>query len=142
MSGLEFLRGLKEGSIKEPPISMLIGAAVAEVEEGRVVFELTPEEYHCNPFGTVHGGIACSMLDAATGSAVYSMLPAGVGYTSIDLKINYIRPVMVKTGRMLAEGRIIHMGTRVAVAEGRFTDGKGRLYAFGLSTCMIFRSGW
>jgi len=139
MSGLDYLRGMRDGAIPHPPISLLLDFLVVEVEEGRVVFELKPAEYHYNPFSTVHGGVTCGVLDAATGCAVHSTLPAGVGYTSIDLKVNYLRPITIETGLLRCEGRIIQAGNRIALAEAEMIDKQGKLYAFGVSTCMVFR---
>jgi len=139
MSGLDYLRGMRDGAIPHPPISLLLDFLVVEVEEGRVVFELKPAEYHYNPFSTVHGGVTCGVLDAATGCAVHSTLPAGVGYTSIDLKVNYLRPITIETGLLRCEGRIIQAGNRIALTEAEMIDKQGKLYAFGVSTCMVFR---
>jgi len=139
MSGLEFLRALRDGSIEEPPIAMLVGFRIIEVEGGRVAFEFTPSEWHYNFSGNVQGGVPSSVIDAATGSAVYSLLPAGVRYTSLDLKVNYVRPITLESGPLRCEAWTVHMGTRTGIAEAKLTDGQGRLYAFGTSTCMIFR---
>jgi len=139
MSGLQFLRALKDGSIEEPPIAMLIGFRIIEVEEGRVAFEFTPSECHYNFSGNIQGGIPSSVIDAATGSAVYSLLPAGVKYTSLDLKVNYVRPITLESGRLRCEAWTVHMGARTGIAEAKLTDRQGRLHAFGTSLCMIFR---
>jgi uncharacterized protein (TIGR00369 family) len=139
MSGLEYLRAAITGAIEDAPVSRLIGFQVLEAEEGRVVFGITPSEYHYNPFGVVHGGIPAAVIDAATGSAVYTLLPAGVGYTSIDLKVNFVRPVTSGAGPLRCEAHVVHSGTRTAIAEAKLMDAQGRLYAFGVSTCMIFR---
>jgi uncharacterized protein (TIGR00369 family) len=142
LSGLEYLRGMKEGTIASPPICLLIGFSVVEVEEGRVVFELHPGEHLYNPFNVLHGGVTSGLLDAATGSAVHSTLPAGVGFTSIEIKVNFIRPVTKETGPIRCEAKIVHPGGTIAVAEGRVVDKDDKLYATGISTCMVFRSGW
>lgn len=141
VSGLEYLRGMKEGTIANPPICLLVGFAVVEVEEGRVVFELDPGEHLYNPFSVLHGGVTSGLLDAATGSAVHSTLPPGVGFTSIEIKVNFVRPITKETGPVRCEARIVHTGGTIAVAEGRVIDRENQLYALGLSTCMIFRSG-
>jgi uncharacterized protein (TIGR00369 family) len=139
MSGLDYLRGMRDGTIDHPPISLLVAFKLVEADEGRVVFEIEPEEYHLNPFSAVHGGVTCGVLDAATGCAVHSTLPAGVGYTSIDIKVNFLRPITKETGLLRCEGTVIQVGNRLGIAEGRMTDSGGRLYAFGVSTCMILR---
>ncbi|QIN80593.1 hotdog fold thioesterase [Rubrobacter marinus] len=139
MSGLEFLRSMGRGELPGPPIAELMGFGVAEVEEGRVVFECVPAEYHYNPIGTVHGGLACALFDSAMGCAVHSELPAGVGYTTVELKVNFLRPIGIRTGRVLCEGKTIHVGGRIATAEARLLDEGGRLYGHATTTCMIFR---
>jgi uncharacterized protein (TIGR00369 family) len=140
LSGLEYLRGMKEGTIPHPPICLLVGFVIVEVEEGRVVFELDPGEHLYNPFSVLHGGVTSGLLDAATGSAVHSTLPAGVGSTSIEIKVNYIRPIIKETGLIRCEAKILHAGNTIVVAEGKVIDGENKLYAVGLSTCMVFRS--
>ena len=111
-----------------------------EVEEGRALFVCTPAEYHYNPIGAVHGGLACTLLDSAMGCAVHTMLPAGVGYTTVELKVSFLRPITLKTGRLLCEGTIIHLGSRIATAEARLLDTSGKLYGHATTTCMILRN--
>jgi uncharacterized protein (TIGR00369 family) len=139
ISGIAYLKALQSGELPPPPIAVLMGMWIAEVSEGRVVFAAEPSEYHYNPLGTVHGGVMATLLDSALGCAVQSMLPAGTSYTTLELKINYLRPITVKTGTVYAEGKIIHLGGRVATAEGRLTDAAGKLYAHGTTTCIILR---
>ena len=140
MSGLEYLRAIARGELPSAPMADLMGFDFSEIEEGRVVFECTPAEYHYNPIGAVHGGLACTLFDSAMGCAVHTMLPAGVGYTTVELKINFIRPITLKTGRLLCEGTIIHVGGRIATAEARLLDTSGKLYGHATTTCMIFRT--
>jgi uncharacterized protein (TIGR00369 family) len=109
------------------------------VSEGRVVFSAEPAEYHYNPLGTVHGGIAATLLDSAMGCAVQSLLPAGTGYTTLEIKVNYLRPITSATGPVTCEGKIIHLGGRVATAEARLSDATGKLYAHGTTTCILLR---
>ena len=139
MSGIEYLKAMASGELPPPPIANLIGMWVAEVGEGRVVFAAEPAEYQYNPLGTVHGGIAATLLDSAMGCAVQSMLPAGTGYTTIELKTNYLRAMTSRTGVVYCEGKIIYVGGRVATAEGRLTDASGKLYAHGTTTCILLR---
>jgi len=139
MSGLDYLKALQEGVIPPPPIAVLMDMSIVEVSEGRVVFAAQPAEYHYNPLGTVHGGLAATLLDSAMGCAVQSMLPAGTGYTTLELKVNYLRPMTHETGPVYCEGKVIHVGGRIATAEGRLTDADGRLYAHGTTTCIILR---
>jgi uncharacterized protein (TIGR00369 family) len=141
MSGLEYLRAMLRGELPGPPIARLIGFGFVEVEEGRVVFDCEPAEYHYNPIGSVHGGLACTLFDSAMGCAVHTVLPAGVGYTTVELKVNFLRPITASTGRLLCEGNTIHVGGRIATAEARLTDESGNLYGHATTTCMIFREG-
>lgn len=140
-SGLEYLRALARGELPAAPIADLMGFTLSEVEEGRAVFECTPAEYHYNPIGSVHGGLACTLFDSAMGCAVHTMLPAGVGYTTVELKVNFLRPITARTGHLLCEGKAIHVGGRIGTAEARLTDEAGKLYGHATTTCMIFREG-
>src|SRR5712691_2520382 len=139
ISGIAYLRALQSGELPPPPVAVLLDMWITEVSEGRVVFAVDPAEYHYNPLGTVHGGIMATLLDSALGCAVQSMLPAGTSYTTLELKVNYLRPITAKTGTIYAEGKIIHVGGRIATAEGRLTDAAGKLYAHGTTTCIIMR---
>ena len=141
MGGLEYLRAIARGELPAAPMAELMGFEFSEVEEGRVVFECVPAEYHYNPIGTVHGGLACTLFDSAMGCAVHTTLPAGVGYTTVELKVNLLRPITTRTGRLLCEGKTIHVGGRIATAEARLLDGAGKLYGHATTTCMIFREG-
>src|SRR6266516_2045111 len=139
ISGIAYLKAMQSGEFPPPPIAVLINMWITEVSEGRVVFTAEPSEYHYNPLGTVHGGVMATLLDSALGCAVQSMLPAGTSYTTLELKVNYLRPITAKTGTVYAEGKIIHVGGRIATAEGRLTDARGKLYAHGTTTCIILR---
>ena len=141
MSGLDHLRAMLRGDLPVPPIARLISFGFVEVEEGRVVFECEPAEYHYNPIGSVHGGLACTLFDSAMGCAIQTELPAGVGYTTVELKVNFLRPITTQTGRLLCEGNTIHVGGRIGTAEARLTDASGKLYGHATTTCMIFRDG-
>src|SRR5437868_3955210 len=128
MSGLEYLRAIQAGKVPPPPIAVLMGMWIEALSEGHVVFAAEPSEYHYNPIGTVHGGLAATLLDSALGCAIHSTLPAGTGYTTLELKVNYLRPLTVDTGRVRCEARVIHVGGRVATAEARLLDESDRLY--------------
>ena len=141
MSGLEYLRAIARGELPAAPMADLLSFGFHEIEEGRVVFECVPAEYHYNPIGAVHGGLACTLFDSAMGCAVHTMLPAGVGYTTVELKVNFLRPIDARTGRLLCEGMTIHVGGRIATAEARLRDERGKLYGHATTTCMIFRDG-
>ncbi|MGH2516269.1 MAG: PaaI family thioesterase [Ktedonobacterales bacterium] len=139
MSGLDYLRAMLDGRIPMSPIGALVDMRLVEVGEGRAVFELKPAEFHYNPIGSVHGGIAATLLDSAMGCSVNTLLPRGVSYTTLELKVNYVRPMTRDTGIVRAEGSVIHLGGRVAVAEGRLVDAGGKLYAHATTTCLVMR---
>lgn len=138
LDGLAYLKRMIEGKHPSPPMALLLGFRLAEVAEGQAVFTCTPGEQHYNPIGVVHGGLACTLLDSAMGCAVDSTLKAGTGYTTLELKINLVRPVTAETGPMRCEGRVVHRGRQTATAEGRLIDAAGKLYAHATTTCMIF----
>lgn len=138
LSGLAFFQKGIAGEIPFAPIGSLLGFAMVEAENGRVVFAATPAEYHFNPIGTVHGGFAATLLDSATGCAVHTTLPLGQAYTTLELKVNYVRPITVETGPMRCIGQVIHPGRRVATSEARLVDAQGKLYAHATSTCLVF----
>ena len=142
MPGIEFLRALMRGDVPPPPMVALMGMSIVLVEEGRVVFTVTPGEQHYNPSGIVHGGLAATLLDSAMGSAVHSTLAAGAGSTSLELKVNFVGTVTRDTGPLLGEGRVVHRGGSTATAEGRVTRvADGRLLAHGTTTCLLTRPG-
>lgn len=140
-SGLDFLREMAEGKFAAPPILETLGVelGVTEIEKGKVTIFLQPQEFHYNPIGSVHGGVLATLLDTAVGCAVHSTLPAGVGYTTLEIKVNYVRPVTIKTGRIRCEGMVLSSGSRVATAEGRVFDDNGKLFAHATTTCLILR---
>ena len=140
LSGLEYLSKIVAGELPRPPISALMNFGLAELGEGRAVFTVEPAEYHYNPIGVVHGGLAATLLDSAMGCAIHSTLPAGAGYTTLEIKVNFVRPMTAETGIVRCEAQVIHIGGRTATAEGRVLDESGKLYAHGTTTCIIFRS--
>ena len=137
LSGLDYLRALLDED-RRPPICETMNFSLVAVEEGRTRWQGTPEEYHYNPLGVVHGGFLATILDSAMGCAVHTTLPAGVGYTTLEFKLNFVRPLRVETGPVGCEAWVVHRGKRVATAEGRITDEAGKIYAHGTTTCMIF----
>jgi uncharacterized protein (TIGR00369 family) len=139
LSGIEFLRKVVSGELPRPPISALMNFGLAELSEGRAVFTVEPAEYHYNPIGVVHGGLAATLLDSAMGCAVHSTLPAGAGYTTLEVKVNFVRPLTAETGLVRCEAEVIHVGGRTATAEGKVLDADGKLYAHATTTCIIFR---
>jgi len=139
-SGLDFLRGIIERRHPAPPISEATNIMITSAEDGRVVFRGVPSERFFNPLGTVHGGWTATILDSAMGCAVHSIVPAGKGYTTIEMKVHYVRPVLPSSEELVCEGTVIHRGTTIATAEGRLVDSRGRLLAHGTETCFIFEA--
>lgn len=140
MSGLEFVRGLADGTLPLNTIAKTLGYDIAEAESGRVVVTAQPGENHLNPAGTVHGGLAATMLDSCMGLAVQSTLETGLGSTTLEFKISFLRPITPGTGPIRAEGMVITRGRRVGTAEARLTDSNGLLLVHGTTTCLIFET--
>lgn len=136
--GLEILRQLVAGTLPSAPMAQLLGYDLVEVAEGRAVFACTPAEYHYNPAGHVHGGFAATVLDSAMGCAVYSTIRSGSTYTTVELKVNYLKPITVATGPVRGIGTVLHRGRRTAMAEGRLEDASGRLLAHATTTCLVW----
>lgn len=137
MSGLEFLRAIRDGLIPPPPIANLIGSRIVEVEVGKVVFECEPDESVYNPIGVVHGGLMCTLADSVTGCAVQSTLDAGYVFTSIDINVSYLRAVTADSGTLRATGMITRPGRRVAFASAEIVDGSGKVVATATSSCLV-----
>jgi uncharacterized protein (TIGR00369 family) len=138
LDGLAYLRAMADGTVPPPPMALLMDFRPVELAEGRVVFAGEPGEHVYNPIGVVHGGFAMTLLDSATGCAVQSTLPAGTRYTSLETKVNFVRPITLDTGLVLCEGTVVHRGSRVATADGRLTaEATGKLLAHGTSTCLV-----
>lgn len=140
ISGFDYLEALRNGTIKGPPAAALIGYRVVKVDIGRTVFELEPAEYHYNPFASVHGGIASTLLDSAMTSAVLATLPIGLACSTIEMKVNFVRPITSRTGLLRCEAKTVHVGARIATAEGKVFDRQNKLYAPGVNTCVIFKA--
>jgi uncharacterized protein (TIGR00369 family) len=140
LSGLEFVQGLASGAIPLNTLAQTLGYDVTEAERGRVVVALVPTREHLNPAGTVHGGLTATLLDSCMGLAVQSMLDRGVAQTTLEFKISLVRPITPETGQIRAEGMVLNCGRRIGTAEGRVTDGNGRLLAHGTTTCLVFPS--
>ncbi len=138
MAGLDFVRGLADGSLPLNTIARTLGYDVTEAERGRVVVVAEPGDNHLNPAGTVHGGLAATMLDSCMGLAVQTTLEKGTGSTTLEFKISFVRPITPKTGPIRAEGVVLNRGRRIGMAEGRVTDSSGRLLVHGTTTCLIF----
>lgn len=138
MSGLEFLQAVRDGRLPAAPICRALDFALIEADFGRVVFGGKPAWDHYNLMSQVHGGYIATLLDSCLGSAVQSVLPAGKGYTSLEVKVNFVRALTDQTGTVRAEGKVLSAGSRIATAEGRLTDAAGKLLAHGTTTCLIF----
>jgi uncharacterized protein (TIGR00369 family) len=139
LSGAEFFAAITEGKISPPPVMQALEIDGVSFGEGRAAFRLTPQEFHYNTLGTVHGGVFATLLDSACGCAVHTMLPVGVLYTSLDLSVKFLRPVTVDTGPITAEATVVHLGRRTALAEGRITDAAGKVYVTATSSCLVLR---
>lgn len=137
-SGLEFLKRIARGELPSAPIFQALDFVPVECEAGRMVFQGTPKSDYYNPIGSVHGGYIATLLDSAVGCAVQTMLQQGFGYTTLELKLNYVRPVTDRTGPVRAEGRVINVSRQIGTAEGRLVDAAGKLYAHATTTCLIF----
>jgi uncharacterized protein (TIGR00369 family) len=137
IAGLDFLTGLRDGTLPAPPFAVETDIWLVEVESGRVVFEAQPSARFYNPLGTVHGGWIATLLDSAMGCAVHSVLKARQAYTTVDMTVSFVRPVFERTGKLRCEGKIVHAGGRIATAEGRVWDEPGRLLAHGSETCLV-----
>ena len=140
MSGLEFVQGLADGTLPLNPMAQTLGYDICAAEPGRVVATAEPATRHFNPAGTVHGGLASTMLDSCMGLAIQSMLAKGLASTTLEFKISFARPIAPDTGTITAEGVVINCGRRIGLAEGRLTDASGRLLAHATTTCLIFEA--
>lgn len=140
MSGLEFVQGLASRALPLNTIARTLGYDVVEAESGRVVITIVPTDAHLNPWGTVHGGLAATLLDSCMGLSIQTMLEKGIASTTLEFKITLVRAITLETGEITAEGKVLNCGRRVGTAEGRIADSKGRLLAHGTTTCLIFPS--
>lgn len=139
MSGLEYLQAMGEGKLPYPPIMHTLDIKAVELEKGKVTFAFTPQEFHYNPIGSVHGGVITAILDSAMGCTLQSVLEAGTGYTTLELKVNFLKSVNTQNGELRATGKIIHAGSRTALTEAQLVDENGTVYAHAVSTCMILK---
>ena len=140
LTGLEQMRAIASGDAPPPPVAVLLGFAIDHVDEGNVVFSMDPRDEHTNPLGTVHGGIVTTLLDSAMGCAVHTTLPPGVMYTTLELKVNFLRPTFGGGPRLLAEGTVLHRGGTAVLAEATILEeGTGRKVAHATSTCLVLQ---
>lgn len=138
MDGIDYLHAMVEGTIPPPPIAQLMQMDFTEAEPGRVVFTCRPDESAYNPIGAVHGGLVCTLLDSVAGCALHSVLKAGKGYTSVEIKINYLKAVRASSGLLTAVGTVVKAGSRVGFTEGVVTDESGAVVATATSTLLVF----
>lgn len=139
ISGLDYLQGILDGKFPAPAIGKTLQFRLKEVSEGRAVFTGIPSADHLNPIGTVHGGYVATLLDSALACCVHTLCPVGYASTSVELKINFVRPVFPQTGRLTCTGTVIHPGRQLATAEAKLVDEAGKLYAHGTQTCSVFK---
>src|SRR5690349_7644902 len=139
ISGLEAMRALIAGKFPPPSIASTLGFSLAEVDDGRAVFVGNPSDRVLNPLGIVHGGWALTLIDSCTGCAAHTTLPVGVGYTTVETKVNFVRVIQADTGELRAEGVVVARGRTIITAEGKLTDARGKLYAHGTSTLLVLR---
>lgn len=140
MSGLAYLQAMSDGQIPFPPLLHTLDFKPTLLEKGKVIFSFQPQEFHYNPIGSVHGGVISAILDSAMGCTLHSILEAGTGYTTLELKVNFLKAVTTKNEELHAVGKIIHAGGRTALVEAQLIDNNNTVYAHGVSTCMIFKS--
>ena len=136
--GLDFLQSMIAGEVPGPPIANLLGMTLVSVSAGEAVFTLSPDESMYNPIGLVHGGIVCTLLDSALGCALHTTLPAGKGYTSVEIKVSYLKAVRPESGPLTASGRVVRAGARVGFTEGEVRDASGAIVATATSTLLVF----
>ena len=139
MSGMEYLQAMADGQIPMPPLVHTLDLQAVSFERGQAIFSFIPQEFHYNPIGTVHGGVITSILDSAMGCSLHSLLDAGTAYTTLELKVNFLKAITIKTGKLQAIGKMIHSGNRTALVEGQLIDSNGTIYAHAVSTCMILK---
>jgi uncharacterized protein (TIGR00369 family) len=141
MSGLQMLQAIGDGSLPRPPVMQTLGFGPVEVEVGRIVFAISPQEWHLNPLGTVHGGVLSTLLDTAAACAVHSTLPAGTGYTTVDLTSTFLRPVRAGQPELRVVGTVLSRGQRTALGQAQLLDHRERLVAHATSTCLLMPVG-
>ena len=140
LTGLEFMEKMIKAELPFPPLLHTLDFKLISIQPGRAEFTFQPQEFHYNPLGSVHGGVITAVLDSAMGCTLHSVLPLGTGYTTIEIKVNFLKSISIKTGLMRATGVIINQGNRTALVESRLIDENGKLYAYATSTCMIIKS--
>lgn len=138
ITGLEYMQAMIDGKYPPPPIAQTLDFRLVEVAEGFAAFEGEPAQFHYNPIGVVHGGLAATLLDSALGCAVHTTLPQGTGYTTVQLNVNLVRAITDQTGIIRCEAKVVHTGRKMATAEADLRDNDGKLLAHGTTTCLVF----
>jgi uncharacterized protein (TIGR00369 family) len=138
MAGIDYLRAMADGELPQSPIAGVLRFEIVAADPGRVVFSCEPDESVYNPIGAVHGGLLCTLLDSVTGCAIHSTLPKGKGYTTVEIKVNYLKAVRLNSGLLTATGTVVKAGSRVGFAEGVITDAGGAVVATATSTLLVF----
>jgi uncharacterized protein (TIGR00369 family) len=141
MNGLEYLKAMERGELPRPPIVEALDLGKIKVEHGNVSFEFIPAEYHYNPIGSVHGGVISTILDSAMGCTLHSLITEGTVYTTLELKVNFLRAIKLGSGPLICSGKIIHFGSKTALLEAQIVDNEGKVYAHGVSTCLLMKLG-
>ncbi|MEM1182636.1 MAG: PaaI family thioesterase [Acidobacteriota bacterium] len=136
-TGREMLQAIVDGELPPPPIAATLGYRAAEFGDGEATFTMVPTESHYSPLGMVHGGVFATLLDTSMACAIHTRLPINVPYTTVELKVNYVRPMKIETGEVRCSGKVVHLGRSTAIAEGRILDGRDRLIAHATTTCLI-----
>jgi uncharacterized protein (TIGR00369 family) len=139
MAGLDYIEALQRGELPPPPLMHTLDFKLEEIAPGKAVFSFQPQEFHYNPIGSVHGGVITAALDSAMGCALHATLGAGTGYTTLELKVNFLKAVNIQCGRLYATGKLIHSGRTTALTEAQLHDQEGRVYAHAVSTCLLLR---
>jgi uncharacterized protein (TIGR00369 family) len=138
MAGIDYLQAIVDGDLPQAPIGGLLQFGIAAVEPGRVEFTCVPDESAYNPIGAIHGGLICTLLDSVTACAIHSTLPQGKGYTSVEIKVNYLKAVRLDSGVLTATGTVVKSGSRIGFAEGVVADASGAVVATASSTLLVF----
>ena len=139
MAGAEYLQAMQDGAIARPPVLSTLDFKAESFEAGRATFSFHAQEFHYNPIGSVHGGVITAILDSAMGCSLHSLLPAGTGYTTLELKVNFLKAVNMQCGELKAIGKVIHHGSRTALAEAQLMNDAGAVFAHATSTCLIVK---
>ncbi|MNK01819.1 hypothetical protein D3C87_196270 [compost metagenome] len=140
LSGFDYLSAIKKGEAPASPLLHTLDFSLGDLEEGKVSFYFEPQEFHYNPNGSVHGGVITAILDSAMGCTLHSLLPKGTVYTTLELKVNFLKMVRTQSSVLTATGKVIHLGNSTALVEAELTDAEGKKYAHAVSTCMLLKN--